>query len=60
MKDERKKSAVRIQTLVQGMNRAQQLEVALKEIQDLKVALDEHAIVAITDPQGRPKGPLYF
>ena len=28
------------------------LRVALREIGDLKVALDEHAIVAITDPRG--------
>jgi len=31
----------------------QQLKSSLKEIDDLKAALDEHAIVAITDPQGR-------
>ena len=30
-----------------------QLKASLKEIGDLKSALDEHAIVAITDPQGR-------
>ncbi|MBL9214060.1 MAG: PAS domain S-box protein [Opitutaceae bacterium] len=30
-----------------------QLESSLKEINDLRAALDEHAIVAITDPQGR-------
>jgi PAS domain S-box-containing protein len=30
-----------------------QLRTSLKEIGDLKAALDEHAIVAITDPQGR-------
>ena len=31
----------------------QELRASLKEIADLKSALDEHAIVAITDPQGR-------
>jgi PAS domain S-box-containing protein len=31
----------------------EQLETSLKEIGDLKAALDEHAIVAITDPQGK-------
>jgi PAS domain S-box-containing protein len=31
----------------------QQLRASLKEIGDLKTALDEHAIVAITDPQGK-------
>ena len=30
----------------------QQLESSLKEVKDLKAALDEHAIVAITNPQG--------
>ena len=30
-----------------------QLKASLKEISDLKAALDEHAIVAITDPQGK-------
>ena len=29
------------------------LKASLREIEDLKTALDEHAIVAITDPQGR-------
>src|ERR1041384_3821771 len=35
------------------MRAEQQLRASLKEIDDLKAALDEHAIVAITDPQGR-------
>src|SRR5271154_4899372 len=35
------------------MQAEQQLKDSLKEIDDLKAALDEHAIVAITDPQGR-------
>src|SRR3954470_21808194 len=30
-----------------------QLRATRKEVDDLKAALDEHAIVAITDPQGR-------
>jgi len=30
-----------------------QLRDSLKEVNDLKAALDEHAIVAITDPQGK-------
>jgi PAS domain S-box-containing protein len=30
-----------------------QLETSLREVKDLKAALDEHAIVAMTDPQGR-------
>lgn len=35
------------------MKAAQQLRASLKEIRDLKAALDEHAIVAITDPRGK-------
>jgi hypothetical protein len=31
---------------------SEQLRASLKEINDLKAALDEHDIVAITDPQG--------
>jgi PAS domain S-box-containing protein len=31
----------------------EQLKISIKEIGDLKAALDEHAIVAITDPQGK-------
>lgn len=34
------------------MHTEDKLNVALKEIGDLKAALDEHAIVVITDPQG--------
>ena len=30
-----------------------QLQASLREVNDLKTALDEHAIVAITDPQGK-------
>src|SRR5579862_6677245 len=35
------------------MQADQQLKASLKEIDDLKAALDQHAIVAITDPQGK-------
>ena len=35
------------------MQPEQQLRASLREIDDLKAALDEHAIVAITDPQGK-------
>jgi PAS domain S-box-containing protein len=31
----------------------EQLRASLKEVNDLRAALDEHAIVAITDPRGR-------
>lgn len=35
------------------MNAEEQLKASLKEVNDLKAALDEHAIVAITNPQGK-------
>src|SRR5271170_1509730 len=35
------------------MQAEQQLRASLREIDDLKAALDEHAIVAITGPQGK-------
>src|SRR3954464_14684484 len=35
------------------MHTDEQLKASLKEIGDLKAALDEHAIVAITNPQGK-------
>jgi PAS domain S-box-containing protein len=35
------------------MRTVHQIEASLKVISDLKAALDEHAIVAITDPQGK-------
>jgi len=35
------------------MKAENKLKASLKEIEDLKAALDEHAIVAITDPQGK-------
>jgi len=34
-------------------DREEQLKASFKEISDLKAALDEHAIVAVTDPQGK-------
>jgi hypothetical protein len=35
------------------MQAKQQLRDSLREINDLKAALDEHALVAITNPQGK-------
>jgi PAS domain S-box-containing protein len=35
------------------MRSERKLKASLKEIRDLKAALDEHAIVAITDPKGK-------
>jgi PAS domain S-box-containing protein len=39
--------------VAQNARTERELEVSLKEIVDLKAALDEHAIVAITDPRGK-------
>ena len=36
-----------------GRRAEEQLKATLREVQELKAALDEHAIVAITDPRGR-------
>ena len=44
--------AFHIRRKAQSMRADQQLRDSLKEISDLKAALDEHAIVAITDPEG--------
>jgi PAS domain-containing protein len=38
--------------------REKKLETALREIDDLKAALDQHAIAAITDPQGKITGVI--
>ena len=35
------------------MRTDEQLKASQKDIGDLKAALDEHALVAVTDPQGR-------
>jgi PAS domain S-box-containing protein len=39
--------------ITEGKKAEDQLRASFKEIGDLKTALDEHAIVAITDPQGK-------
>ena len=39
--------------IMKNIRTERELEESLKEIVDLKAALDEHAIVAITDPQGK-------
>lgn len=47
-------AAYSIQSVEAERKRAeQQLKASFKEVCDLKTALDEHAIVAITDPQGK-------
>ncbi len=35
------------------MQAAEELKASMREVNDLKAALDEHAIVAITDPKGK-------
>jgi PAS domain S-box-containing protein len=42
-----------IRDITKRMRTEEQLKVSFKEIGDLKAALDEHAIVAITDSQGK-------
>jgi PAS domain S-box-containing protein len=42
-----------ITDLTERKQAADQLQASLKDVNDLKTALDEHAIVAITDPRGR-------
>ena len=43
----------RVSPLIERMRSEAELKGLLKEVIDLKAALDEHAIVAITDPQGK-------
>ena len=42
-----------IHDMTQHHKAEEELKSSLREIHDLKAALDEHAIVAITDPQGK-------
>jgi len=42
-----------IHDMTQHHKTEEELKSSLREIHDLKAALDEHAIVAITDPQGK-------
>ena len=50
---DRKVIQCNIRDITERKRTAEQLNASFKEIRDLKSALDEHAITAITDPQGR-------